>query len=217
MSLKPSFTKFYSKRHGDLVGMPCIICPYHKCFLQLHLLTGVQTLYLILNEFCLFFFLLSCFVLYVFLYIYCILYIYTNYIYIYTNYIYIYIYVCTYIRLYITFIHSLYDFALVALIRYIKILNKQQVELLQTNMIKSVRVSKKNPFSKTSRTRNNIFFAHVVGFCGESQILSTKHPSFLSLDCLYVMLSNNFCFAGSKNCYVCFDANINFKLIFWRW
>ena len=43
-----------------------------------------------------------------------------------------------YTVVFVTFIHSLHDFAWFALICYIKILMKKQVEILQTNIINNI-------------------------------------------------------------------------------
>ena len=71
-------------------------------------------------------------------YIYIYLYIYLFYIlYIYNKYIQ-YIYIYTYILVFITFIHSDHDFAWFALIWYIEILNKKQVEPLDTKITDNI-------------------------------------------------------------------------------
>ena len=50
----------------------------------------------------------------------------------------IYIYIYTYILVFITFIHSDHDFAWFALIWYIEILNKKQVEPLDTKITDNI-------------------------------------------------------------------------------
>ena len=128
--------------------------------------------------------------------------------------IYIYIYIYIYIG-FVTFIDNLFMILSVALKFGIKDKNYYKQILLIT----SVRVSKKNQFSKTSRTRNNSFLL----ILWDSVVKFKYFPPNIHHFCLSivscVMLPNkfNFCFACSKNWYVCFDANISCKLIFWRW
>ena len=76
---------------------------------------------------------------------------------------------------------------------------------------KSVRVSKKHQFSKTSRTRNNIFLLIL-----QDSVMKFKYfPSNIHHFCLsivsHVILPKkfNFHFAGNKYWSVCFDANIS--------
>ena len=76
--------------------------------------------------------------MYIYIYIYIYIFIYLFYIlYIYNKYIQ-YIYIYTYILVFITFIHSDHDFACFALIWYIEILNKKQVELLHTKITDNI-------------------------------------------------------------------------------
>ena len=139
--------------------MPCIVCLYHRWNIFCsYIYSPVYKHYIYIN---------IC--AYIYVYIYCIWYIFIvfTYIYIY-KYIYIYVYIYIYIYIYIymlyivfvTFIHSVHDFAWFALICYIKILNKKQNKYNYYKQIlgtTSVRVSKKNQFSKRYKTRNKTF------------------------------------------------------------
>ena len=169
--------------------MPCIVC--------LYLLTSVQTLYI--HK-------------YMYTYIYTVYGMYLLYLYIYIYMLYI---------VFVTFIHSVHDFACFTLICYIKILNKKQnkynyyKQILRTT---SVRVSKKNQFSKRYKTRNNTFLLMSWGSVVKFKYFPPNIHHFCLSIVSHVMLLNksNFWFTGSKHQYICFDANISCKLIFWR-
>ena len=148
-------------------------------FLQLHLLTGVKALYLIPKEFCLYLFLLSCFV---------------------------------YRYIHIIYIYNVYNIYIYISFDICYILIEKQVELLKTNINDNISqgFQKKNQFSKTCRTRNDIFLLMfwdcVLKF---KYFPPNTHHFFLS-----IVSHDLLCFAGNKNWYVCFDANISCKLIF---
>ena len=131
-------------------------------------------------------------------------------------YIHIYIYVFIYI---FTFIHSVHDFAWFTLICYIRILHKNKKNYFkQILLITSVRVSKKNQFSKTSTTKNDNFLLMLWDSVVKFKCFPPNIHHFCFSNASHVMFPNKFrfCFAGSKKWYVCFHAKISCKLVFWR-
>ena len=101
---------------------------------------------------------------------------------------------------FVTFIHSVHDFAWFALICYNKKQNKYNFckQILLTTL---VRVSKKNQFSKRYKTRNKTFLL----MPWRSVVKFKYFPPNIHHFCLsivsHVMLLNkfNFCFADSKH------------------